>query len=669
MTRRFEYLRLLAAGTAAVCAAPLLFSQTVDFGSGKPRDADKHTTALVVAEGVRLLTSWAGGAPLPGPLAFRAVVDNYRQTPNGYLLAKTKDGRWGWLSETDVLWKDQNCMRVDPVKNPALRKVALRNNWQQQDLKHEVEFFDSPTRNRVVGTDKIAGFYYVFAERATRADGKDLKVLLLGLDPQWDSVRPEIHVTGWVPESQVTQWYSRMAVWYNQANIATRDKVRIFETEDALKLYLKDGTRGRLIAQEGVPRPLKFDDDRFPVLLERRYDERTLGMKVFSIIDARPRAARPAADDPSVASRVEELNRAIERARNIQVLFVLDATKSMQPYFKAVSSAIEEYLGSIPVKNEVARYHFAAAIYRDYVDDLTPADASEGCMKKAACVIADFGADVPGQLTKVVADSSPDDHDYPEAVYHGIGEAIKGVKWEAGQVRAVVVIGDHGNHDPDRDERALTPAGVVQILNDPPLGVPTNAGILFHAINVNVRQKWLPYNDMFKSQMQTISAGSKAKLDSGVFAAGVRRLPIVPDNAEAFPEELAKAAREAKDEVKRSLEAVFNATREFDERILQRLRSGADCGAQEAEGTLTCDYFRDLLKEGGVSPNSDLSQISQEGWLVKERDGKQFVAPWVWISKTDMASLAGFLSNMEYDAALPASKLSGALARLGGITL
>jgi|ERR1017187_1280383 hypothetical protein len=209
---------------------------------------DRHTPALVAAEGVSLLRGPSAGAPLPAPLAFRAVVDIYRKTANGaYLLAKTKDGRWGWLSQTDVL-TSQDCMRVDPVNNPALRKVILHNGWQLKNVAQEVDFFDFPARSQVIVKEKIANFYYVFAERATPAGGK---VLLLGSDPQWDAVRPDICIAGWVPEGQVARWYSRLALWYNQANAGQREAVKIFQSVEDLDLYLRDGTARNVIAQEG----------------------------------------------------------------------------------------------------------------------------------------------------------------------------------------------------------------------------------------------------------------------------------------------------------------------------------------------------------------------------------------------------------------------------------
>ena len=64
----------------------------------------------------------------------------------------------------------------------------------------------------------------------------------------------------------------------------------------------------------------------------------------------------------------------------------------------------------------------------------------------------------------------------------------------------------------------------------------------------------------------------------------------------------------------------------------------------------------------------DPSHAPQEGWLPKERDGKQFVVPWVWIPKTDMASLAGFLSGMDAAASLLPARVQNAILNVAGVS-
>src|SRR5262249_14949424 len=150
---------------------------------------------------------------------------------------------------------------------------------------------------------------------------------------------------------------------------------------------------------------------------------------------------------------------------------------------------------------------------------------------EAAQMIARFGDD-PGfnRLGTLVARSNPGDHDYPEAVYNGIVQAIRSANWNPRYTKFVIVIGDHGNHPvPDEvnvtvkdasEPRGMTAKTVADAIDQ--------QFVVFQAINVNRRQQWVTYNNLFEAQMNKTLDLTRFGLDNngrrGIGA--VRRLAV-----------------------------------------------------------------------------------------------------------------------------------------------
>ena len=647
---RTRLMRAALGGWLAALAAPALFCQTVDFGEGgKPETAELKGHGLVVVARAPFLSSpIEGAAQLPDAPGFLTPVEYYRLNANNYWLVNV-DGtdRWGWMPAGDVLgWMQVNgrtqgfdCLRVSKT-NPVFQKVTLRNDWKAGDgaaagrkLPETVDFLDAPDPSgQTIRPTRISEIFYVFARR--EVEGK--AYVLLGADPSWTRERPEASIKGWVGEDQCTRWDSRLAVYFNQTNRANREHVIIFRNEADAQQYAKEGKlAGPTLAQEpNGPRKLTPADNRFPIIAQ----DGALLKVAFNA-------------SGNQAARLEKDKEVIRDIRNIQILFVIDATTSMQPYFDAVQRAIRESKSAMSAGVQ-AQYHFAAAIYRDYAD--------EG---QAATVIADFDDEKSlNKLGSVIAQSNPHDHDYPEAVYAGIINAVRSVSWNPRFLKAVVVIGDHGNHpteaeasrwelkDALEDRDGSTAQAVADVLDptDPEKAKASKTGpILFNAINVNVRQNWIHYNDLFVDQMNQIldatAHGGPVDEQHRHGMGLVGRLGI---------DDASDAAR-AKDQVKKAIAAAFADTNRAAQGLTQAIDTGS-CGMPTAPagedpffGPQACAFLMDSVKKvGWAAPEKGFTLISEEGWLLSEKGGQQLVEPWVWMSRSEVFSFSGFLSGL-----------------------
>jgi hypothetical protein len=632
----FLKLRIAAAACAAACILPVALGQTVDFGQeGQPAAAQRGKPGLVALAGAAFLVGPGGSAtPLPDPPGFRSEVRVFRESANHFLLVRVEGKQlWGWMQSGDVL-QQEGCLRVSE-ESPIYRKVTLRNDWKAASgdaggrrLPQTIDFLDAPAASGTsTKSTRISDILYVFARRG---EGKDA-FLLLGADPVWAVGRPEASIKGWVPETECAEWNSRVAVYYNQADRDQRTKLFIFREEDDVKRWAQDQSYrpkpGEVIAQEPQPTaPLRFDDNRFPVI-----GQEDCCLKVSFIASG---------------SAIQIGRRLAQNLRNVQILFIIDATKSMQPYFGAVQQAIRESKSGLPA-NEQAQYHFAAAVYRDYADG-----------KRAAELIANFDDErALNNLGSVVAESNAADHDLPEAVYEGIIQAVGRVKWNPGFTKMVIVIGDHGNHPSAEDaanrdlKDALEPKGrtsqAVAGVLDPKDGALRYGPIMLHAINVNVRQEWLPYNDLFMDQMFAILDATRhgGLDDQGKRGMGsVARLAIDdPRDPERAKDQVKKAIADALASGNRSAEALNTV---IDTGVC--VPPGSDVDANVFLGTRACDFLMDEVanQKWAPPPPGGYTQISEEGWVLREKDGQELVEPWVWISRNEAFNFIGFLSGL-----------------------
>src|SRR5262249_1859774 len=117
---------------------------------------------------------------------------------------------------------------------------------------------------------------------------------------------------------------------------------------------------------------------------------------------------------------------------------------------------------------------------------------------EAAELIADFNdKNLLQKLGSLKEHSSPDDKTLEEAMFNGILTAVKGASWQPGDLKTVVVIGDHPNHPVD--PRGYTTDSLARELQK-----VAQSGFRFNAINVNVNDQYKRLNDEFLNQVRQI---------------------------------------------------------------------------------------------------------------------------------------------------------------------
>ena len=141
---------------------------------------------------------------------------------------------------------------------------------------------------------------------------------------------------------------------------------------------------------------------------------------------------------------------------NINIIFVIDATKSMKNYFESVTTSIQEIIEKNKlVKNKLK---FGLILYRDYKDDkdkkyggafevmpLLPAESANKIQQKLTSTVS------KGKCNSVDQGTGSD----PEALYNALINGIPQLNIMPEQSNVVVLIGDCGNYQKDKNGYTL----------------------------------------------------------------------------------------------------------------------------------------------------------------------------------------------------------------------
>ena len=170
----------------------------------------------------------------------------------------------------------------------------------------------------------------------------------------------------------------------------------------------------------------------------------------------------------SVETNKAEVKRKIidiqQKMENVDVMFVIDGTKSMTNYYSSISRSVMNVIELEKRRNAGNKLRFGLTIYRDYPDGVKAVEVLP--------LTSDY-AKVISKLETTVCGSK--DLDLPEAVYNGIIEGVKGAGFNPHHNNVVVVIGDAGNHE--KDKKGLSLKNVVNQLSI------VNANLIFFQVN------------------------------------------------------------------------------------------------------------------------------------------------------------------------------------------
>ena len=559
---------------------------------------------------VKRLIGWApADRCLIGRNALKTQYGIYRKA-----LIVTDPGR---LKSTDGI---SNLSSVKVLKGPG-----KRSDGKQFDEVTQIGLYD---------------FFYMYQE----IEKNGQKYALLGDRPSVVSHRsPQEAILGWVEEGRIFRWDTRQAIEFHKENLLKRiaglspDEmgVKVFATDKELKFWLKGiktppGAKEPLqpIAEEDTKVPFwRYNWPRYPILSSASIGRSRTG-KVFKIgfigdmlyVDSSKKGLTAG----KVAEAVQTIDQIKGKLRNIDLFFVIDSTGSMRRYFPAAGKAVQTITKQLnasfsPSDSNRPKIRYSVLFYRDYIDEQIKGSYVTKRLP--------FTEDATKVVKFLVEESAPPNGaggDEPEAVFHGIYTAVDAAAEEVRDFssRAVVLIGDKGNHP--EDVRGYDIVKITKFLRD--------HDVDFYGIHVVNNKQLLrqPDAQLFQDQVQIINAQLQMPTNTSYFA----RLE---------PEEVAESIVQA-------IKAIGKDSSRM-QKIAEELRRGR--GMKELKkqyGLRLTERFSRMMEKAGLDPDAFVKssvQVFGEGWISENqpKNGLPQIKEVLLVNRADYEILVGFLAG------------------------
>lgn len=267
-------------------------------------------------------------------------------------------------------------------------------------------------------------------------------------------------ILGWVPAERVFTWDTREAF---QPSKDRKNPIYYFSNkEDMQSYYQKHSNDNNFPTCDNVPTCKNTQDKELLVIspdIDNKIDRSPWPPEAFryAILEQGTDPGQPfLIGVPGATPDISRITQHIEKQSKVSevrdVVFLIDATKSMEPYLVLAGKIAKKIMDKFRLKKEklkeIGELRFGAAIYRDYADEL-PYQYE---------VVEDLTTQVRLMKKRLENISvrrnfeRPNDPAYyPEAVFQGIVHSVRGMNWKQGSRKLVIHIGDAGNHSRGQD--------------------------------------------------------------------------------------------------------------------------------------------------------------------------------------------------------------------------
>ncbi|TGO02571.1 hypothetical protein PN36_22970 [Candidatus Thiomargarita nelsonii] len=532
-------------------------------------------------------------------------------------LVRATGKRCGWIPENAVLATNsplkvkeiKNVQGFDDEKNTLNAKILVRNK-AGENVASDVPLYDA-VGGKEIGRLKIFSIFNIY----TYETKNDEVYFFIGGQKLVEDM-PEAVLLGWVKAKDVISWSSRMNLYY----APDKTKVPIYENEKDAKAQVKPlATQGKAHIE-----PKKHNIPRFPVL-DHRVVSKNATVYTIAFAGEACISSEDCISGRDLSGRRGAVGGKLMETENIDVLFVIDATKSVQKYFKPVVSAVESFATSI--SGDARKIRFSVAVYGDYK---TSQGDPNNIQFSWPVPFSDTNNTTAMRRLKRVPIFDDPRHDYPEAAFAALTKAINEADWrESAGLRLVIWIGDH----PNRSAYKVSTQDVADALKE------KNA--IWSAINVKGKYR-RSLNQKFLSQAKNIAA----KVENWSY-------PIV----KTYKSSDSKDSSNTESEVRARLDEVYETSKQIAQKIYEISighKTTSSARASRLPSAVLADrYIKERL---GISEQQLRDTYSRNQLIVKgvvyQKESNPDFNFWISMRSTDLFELqtqtASFCEVLKY---------------------
>ena len=349
-----------------------------------------------------------------------------------HLFDSLEEEDYGWIKADKLLLSLYSLKTDGDLENgivPIPKKAIILTSVDEAQsingtLRSKKKYYSNPSLGGRYESGSPKSFQPLFVFKETKT-----AVLLAGSDyldgtPQTNKSK----VYGWIKFSDKKDWNTRVALENAQSNEAIElygnAKLNGYETQNELLLCLnKNQCNQNTSLAQFTPGPTRNNVMRRPLL-------ENVSANVKKIISV-------AKDNKNNKVYEQLLEDAKKLQSNVNIVFVLDATASMLPYYSSIAKSLQKVIDNNKKIIE-SNLKVGLVVYRDYADG------------KSAYSVNKLTTDI--NLVKKIINSTncrSKDNDLPEAQFNGLINGLSQVGFKSGESNIVVLIGDCGNHRQD----------------------------------------------------------------------------------------------------------------------------------------------------------------------------------------------------------------------------
>lgn len=404
----------------------------------------------------------------------------------------------GWIHVSNLVVSSFSLLNEKSAPKKAMALISLTDQIDSESLSKEISksypiYFDPNQQRRKSNAQKFHINYILKSTSRTILVSKSDKL-------SSNAEMVESQVEGWMSRLHLTMWDHRICLEPSTTSEAVSAydglTIPVFPTLKQINQVSKLNIK----LQEGAIRKFNLSDKLPPAnlmrmpILDNKPSEDTRIKRVATV-------GRIGELTPNGRTEIEtsalqdELNQLLDKQRSINIVFAIDATKSMTDYYASIALSINEIiadrknLGLDEVNSLSLR--FGVILYRDYPDGQKAVEV----MPMTSNI-----SSVQNWLNNVQCESQ--DTDLPEALYNGLITGLPKVGLNKNQSNVLVLIGDAGNHYPDPKGASIEK--IYKIINDYNMSL-----IGFQVINGKA-DAYADFNSDIRSLLRKISKESIA---------------------------------------------------------------------------------------------------------------------------------------------------------------
>lgn len=422
---------------------------------------------------------------------------------------------FGWIHKRELLLWNKCLVTSEYNINKKALIVNTVETIKGQDINdlNYVKFRNAPSKNAGFTGNKSQMFEYYYVYK-TDVDSEGNEWYLLSTADFIASINDREEILGWTNKNRLIDWDSRIAVepnWEKEAQKERRSKQQLVfwaDKESCLKYFSSENSISdtmKIWDRDNLKKRANGSLPRFPLLQNPeiiQYENKEVNILKAGIIGDVKNREETVFSAENFSKVIDKITKKLIKKKNVNVFFVIDATKSMQPYFGSVKNAITKFMSKIEEKNSNNKFKFAVGIYRDI---------SEG--EEKAFKVKEFGntKDILNFLSNVKA---KDIHNYTftESMFDGIINSLYDSPVDADGTNFLIVIGDAGNHTKNEVSNREKMEIIAGLLNE------YEYNFLSFQVHNNGNKQELEASAEFVNQFKEIGKlfGEKSKLDINI---------------------------------------------------------------------------------------------------------------------------------------------------------